>query len=29
MPGLVDAHVHYFDPQVFGRLMLAKGVLLV
>lgn len=29
MPGLVDAHVHFFDPQVFGRLMLANGVLLV
>jgi imidazolonepropionase-like amidohydrolase len=29
MPGLVDAHVHYFDPPVFGRLMLANGVLLV
>jgi imidazolonepropionase-like amidohydrolase len=29
MPGLVDAHVHYFDPAVFGRLMLANGVLLV
>ncbi len=29
MPGLADAHVHFFDPQVFGRLMLANGVLLV
>ena len=29
MPGLVDAHVHFFDPPVFGRLMLANGVLLV
>lgn len=29
MPGLTDAHVHFFDPQVFGRLMLANGVLLV
>jgi imidazolonepropionase-like amidohydrolase len=29
MPGLVDAHVHYFDPEVFGRVMIANGVLLV
>jgi imidazolonepropionase-like amidohydrolase len=29
MPGLVDAHVHYFDPAVFGRVMIANGVLLV
>ena len=29
MPGLVDAHVHYFDGPVFGRLMIANGVLLV
>ncbi len=29
MPGLVDAHVHYFDAPVFGRLMIANGVLLV
>jgi imidazolonepropionase-like amidohydrolase len=29
MPGLVDAHVHYLDAPVFGRLMLANGVLLV
>jgi imidazolonepropionase-like amidohydrolase len=29
MPGLVDAHVHYFDPAIFGRLMIANGVLLV
>jgi len=29
IPGLVDAHVHYFDAPVFGRLMLAHGVLLV
>ena len=28
MPGLVDAHVHYFDPEVFGRVMIANGVLL-
>lgn len=29
MPGLVDAHVHYFDAPVFGGLMIANGVLLV
>ena len=29
MPGLVDAHVHYFDAPIFGRLMVANGVLLV
>ena len=29
IPGLVDAHAHYFDPQVFGRVMIAKGVLLI
>ncbi len=29
MPGLVDAHVHFFDAPVFGRTMLANGVLLV
>ena len=29
MPGLVDAHVHYYDPPVFGRLLLANGVVLV
>ena len=29
MPGLVDAHVHYFDQEVFGRVMIANGVLLV
>ncbi len=28
MPGLVDAHVHYFDQAVFGRVMIANGVLL-
>jgi imidazolonepropionase-like amidohydrolase len=28
MPGLVDAHVHYFDQKVFGRVMIANGVLL-
>jgi len=29
MPGLVDAHVHYLEAPVFGRLMIANGVLLV
>lgn len=29
MPGLIDAHVHYFDKERFGRLLLANGVLLV
>ncbi len=29
MPGLVDAHVHYMDPEVFGRVLIANGVLLV
>jgi imidazolonepropionase-like amidohydrolase len=29
MPGLVDAHVHYLDAPVFGRVMLANGILLV
>lgn len=29
MPGLVDAHVHNYDPEVFGRLFLANGVVVV
>ncbi|MEW5825487.1 MAG: amidohydrolase family protein [Candidatus Bipolaricaulota bacterium] len=29
MPGLVDAHAHYFEPETFGRLFLAHGVTLV
>jgi len=29
MPGLIDAHVHYFDPTIFGPMMVANGVLLV
>jgi imidazolonepropionase-like amidohydrolase len=29
IPGLVDAHVHYYDAPVFGRVLLANGVLLV
>ncbi|MFC2078947.1 hypothetical protein ACFLSZ_03095 [Candidatus Bipolaricaulota bacterium] len=29
MPGLVDAHVHFIDGPVFGRLMIANGVVLV
>jgi len=27
MPGLCDAHVHCVDPEVFGRVMVANGVL--
>jgi imidazolonepropionase-like amidohydrolase len=27
MPGLCDAHVHFVDPEVFGRVMVANGVL--
>lgn len=29
IPGLIDAHVHYYDPPVFGRAMLANGVVMV
>jgi imidazolonepropionase-like amidohydrolase len=29
MPGLVDAHVHYFDAPTFGPLLIANGVILV
>ncbi len=29
MPGLVDAHVHYNDAAITGRLMIATGVTLV
>ncbi len=29
MPGLVDAHVHYYDPQVYGRALVANGIVLV
>ncbi len=29
MPGLFDAHVHYVDPDSFGPLMIANGVLFV
>jgi len=29
MPGLVDAHVHYFDASTFGPLMIAHGIVLV
>lgn len=29
MPGLFDAHVHYVDPENFGPLMIANGVLFV
>ena len=28
MPGLVDAHVHYYDSPIFGRVLIANGVLL-
>ncbi len=29
MPGLVDAHVHYLEAPIFGRVMIANGILLV
>ena len=29
MPGLVDAHVHYFDSKTFSPLLIANGVTLV
>lgn len=29
LPGLVDAHVHFFDPSTFGPMMIAHGVTLV
>lgn len=29
MPGLFDAHVHYVDPESFGPLMIANGVVFV
>lgn len=29
MPGLIDSHVHYFDPDSFGPLLLANGIVLV
>jgi len=29
MPGLADAHVHFLEAPIFGRLMIANGVLLV
>jgi imidazolonepropionase-like amidohydrolase len=29
MPGLIDSHVHYFDPDSFGPLLLANGVVMV
>ncbi len=29
IPGLIDAHVHYYDPQVFGRVMIANGIVMV
>jgi len=29
IPGLFDAHVHYYDPAVYGPMMIANGVLFV
>ncbi|MBI4612875.1 MAG: amidohydrolase family protein [Planctomycetes bacterium] len=29
IPGLIDSHVHYQDPDSFGRLFVANGVLFV
>lgn len=29
IPGLIDAHVHYVDPNTFGPMMVANGVLFV
>ena len=29
MPGLIDAHVHYVDPDTYGPLHVANGVVLV
>jgi len=29
VPGLIDAHVHYYDPAAFGPMMVAYGVLFV
>ena len=29
IPGLIDAHVHYFDMATFGLMMVAHGVLAV
>lgn len=29
IPGLIDSHVHYFDPNTFGPLLLANGVVMV
>lgn len=29
IPGLVDAHVHYYDAPIFGRVLIANGVLIV
>ena len=28
IPGLIDSHVHYFDPSTFGRLLIAHGIVL-
>lgn len=29
IPGLIDAHVHYFDPVTFGPLLLRNGIVFV
>ncbi|HVO73263.1 MAG TPA: amidohydrolase family protein [Ignavibacteriaceae bacterium] len=29
IPGLFDSHVHYFDPETFGPLLISYGVLFV
>lgn len=29
VPGLIDAHFHYINPQTFGPMMIAHGVTLV
>jgi imidazolonepropionase-like amidohydrolase len=29
IPGLIDAHVHYFDLATFGQMMIAHGILAV
>lgn len=29
LPGLIDAHVHFFDPSTFGPMMVAHGVTFV
>ena len=29
LPGLIDAHVHYINPQTFGPMLIAHGVTLI